>query len=308
MAAPVVTSVTPSSGAPAGDTFVKIVGTGFYTQAAQPGSVVVVKFGGVEALEVGVVSSTLVLAVVPPSAHGVEPGAVAVVVENYLTAEALAEPGTLASGFTYRRPSIATPTNFSNHSIVALVTRQVVADLQRCVLQNTSHDAHPEYADVESALVPQEAQAELPSLKVVGPTLSRDPDYGGNEREAQVLSGSTFASYATPVPHRLAYEVVGAAKTSSEATNLWREVVRYFRSTPDLKLTIPVTGELVEYEQAVDWDRAGEFRAQVSRQGVYQFALGFAVRGVQVLGEKIGEGYELTEDVELEVEEGVDGA
>jgi fibronectin type 3 domain-containing protein len=83
--APVVTSVTPSSGTTAGGTSVTIAGSGFQPAAT-------VTFGGAAATNVIVVNATTITATTP--AHSA--GAVSVVVTNFDTTS-----GTLVSGFTY---------------------------------------------------------------------------------------------------------------------------------------------------------------------------------------------------------------
>lgn len=89
VAAPVVTSVSPNSGSPAGGTVVAITGTGFV-------AVPTVTFGGTPATNVAFSSSTSIIATVPARAAG----AVAVVVGN-----PDGQTGTLAGGFTYVTPA-----------------------------------------------------------------------------------------------------------------------------------------------------------------------------------------------------------
>src|SRR4029079_2571313 len=83
--APIVDSVSPSSGAAAGGTSVTISGTGFASGAT-------VTFGGAAATNVNVVGSTTITAVTPAHASG----GVNVVVTN-----PGGESGTKSNGFTY---------------------------------------------------------------------------------------------------------------------------------------------------------------------------------------------------------------
>jgi hypothetical protein len=96
VAPPTVSTVAPGSGTTLGGTAVTLTGTNFVTGAT-------VKFGGIAASSVAVVSSTSLTARTPAHAAG----AVNVVVTN-----PDGQSGTLASGFTYAAPPAA-PTALS---------------------------------------------------------------------------------------------------------------------------------------------------------------------------------------------------
>jgi hypothetical protein len=88
--APVITSVTPNFGPPAGGTSVTIVGLNFYSDST-------VAFGGVSATSVSYVSNTELTCVTP--AHTI--AIVNVTVTNPI-GTAGAGTGTLVNGYTYR--------------------------------------------------------------------------------------------------------------------------------------------------------------------------------------------------------------
>jgi hypothetical protein len=92
VAAPTVSSVSPSTGSTAGGTSVTIAGTGFQAGAT-------VTFGGTAGTSVSVANSTSITAVTPAHAAGV----VNVVVTNTDT-----QNGTLGLGFTYAAPPAPT--------------------------------------------------------------------------------------------------------------------------------------------------------------------------------------------------------
>jgi hypothetical protein len=99
IAAPTVTSVTPTSGAPGGGAIVTILGTGFQNGAT-------VKFGDADAIGVSVNDATHITATAPPHAAG----AVAVTVTNPDSKLA-----SLASAFVYVTPSAQPRRRVSHH-------------------------------------------------------------------------------------------------------------------------------------------------------------------------------------------------
>lgn len=87
LSAPIVTAVSPSWGAPAGGTTRTIYGTGFAPGAA-------VKFGGVDATNVQVVSANAIVAFAPPHATG----------EVSVSVLQGAQNASLSNAYTYRNP------------------------------------------------------------------------------------------------------------------------------------------------------------------------------------------------------------
>lgn len=287
MTAPTITSITPSSGLAVGDVFVEIVGTNFNLQAQ--GSITVT-FGGKPAVRSAVISATRLFAVAPagdPDA-GSTPGAVDVVVTNTTPqppGSPLVESATKVKAFTYKRPSIATPNNLTNHSSVALVTRTLVTEFQRAVLKNTQHDRHPDYASLEAALRGETDKAESPSLKILGPKIRRDRFYSNSDPVDVATGGGNWADMFPSSVVMLQYDIVGVGGDYAEAMNLWTEVSRYFDHNDVLKVNIASSKlgpEDVEYPLEPQWDTKGDFRSHSSRQGLEQFTQTFLVRGVRV--------------------------
>jgi len=292
VAAPTITSVTPAGGLSLGETFVTIIGTGFNDIAS--GGTVNVLFGGVSALEAGVVDATKIIALTP----GGVLGAADVTVEN-VPASGPPEPTTLLAAFTYRRPRIATERDkaTSEDCAVLVITRTLVAELRRTVLENTHHNMHPEYVDVASAAAEQEVQSGEPSLQVLGPTVVEDPFYRINGRFAiETLAGSPggaeFDNYHQPVTVRLDYSYVGVAKTKGEAMNLWEALTRYLDRTSFLE--IPMDGSdkangVISIEINPVWEQRANFSVNTTRSGFAQFTGALVLRGVQTIAAKVSE-------------------
>lgn len=313
MAAPTVTSITPPEGLTRGETFVTILGTGFIpptpvlASEAPTGPFTRVFFDNVEALEVGVVNSTKILCLTPRSTLK-DPAQVDVRVENVTPPGPLIEPVTVVDGFEYRRPSIATPRDHSTDEGVLVVTRHVVDELRRHVLENTTHDQHPEYVDALSAAAAEEVQAKTPSLKVLGPAVAEDRFYAINgEFNVQTAPnpGGTFDRFSNPVTLQLSYQYVGVARSTGEVSQLFVALTDYFGRTP--RLEVPLDGNdkangVTSFEWSVVWEERAEFRSQATRQAVYQFEGTILVRGVHVAVSKVLEGVDVADGVTLVVD------
>lgn len=294
MVAPTINTVTPSEGQSRGETFVRIVGTNFNLVAQ---GTVRVTFGGIEASNVAVASATEIMCLSP---RATALGAVNVQVTNITPDEPnppIEESATLAGAFTYKRPSIATPGDFSNHPLIALAIRQLLVDLRLYVLANTHHAMHPEYASALDAAIPSEHQATVPSLKLMGPQVTEDAFYAWRGPIVDdLVTGTTprrFSDYHEPTAVRLTFDLIGVAKTPEESSALWVAAMAYFKSTPDLRLTYQ--GQAVEIEMQTTWDQRGDFSAPAGREGIYQFTLQFQLRGLQVFYGKRSEGAEVLE-------------
>lgn len=296
MAAPTISSVLPSEGLSIGETFVQIDGTGFNDEIS--GGTVKVLFGGVEALNYGVVDSTKVVALTPGGLVGV----VDVTVENVTPQPDpdpdLVEPTTVVGGFEYKRPSIATRRDRLTDSAPLIVTRTLIEELKRTVIENVDYDMHPEYVDPLGAVEEQEAQAQNPGLILRGPRLSEDRFRSVNGPfNDPTMDG--FNVHVQPVTVRMDFQYVGVGRTSGEAMNLWAALTRYFNRTAFLKVprdgVDPANG-VIEFEVGVTFEERADFRSP-SREGVYQFTGGFAVFGVHTVADKLGEGMDTEEIV-----------
>jgi hypothetical protein len=281
---PTVSSITPSTGLAVGDVFAQIVGTGFNLSAQ--GSVSVT-FGGAPAVKVAVLSSTLLHVAAPagdPDA-GATPGAVDVVVTNRDPDGNPQGSATLVKGFTYRRGSIALPSDLSGHSAIALVTRALVREFQRAVLKNTKHDLHSEYASEVDASAGETARAVAPSLKILGPRIAEDRWNSVNENRLVDLGSPNWLETFKTATVMLTYDIVGVARDPVEAANLWTEIQRYFDHNDYLRVVVASSklgSEVAVYELQPLWEQRGEFRSKATRQALYQFSESFVVRGVSL--------------------------
>lgn len=287
MSAPTVSAVDPTGWALGGD-LVSIQGAGF-NLAAQ--GTVRVRFGGRDATEVKVWTSGFLTCKTPPG----ELGLVDVEVANVTPPGPVIEPTLVVGAFTYKRQSIATPPSLANHPIASLITRQLVDDLVRTVLEQTSHDTHPDYADAVAALLEEEKQAAIPSLKVIGPRTTRDRFNSENARVVDEDVPDLFDVRDVPLTLTLTFDFVGVGRTSAEAQALFLAVQRYFHRTPFLAVTVGT--EVHEFEMAVPFDQAGDFRGQATRQGTYQFNGSVEVRGVNMLADPAELGFGVEEVV-----------
>lgn len=303
MAAPTVNTVTPNNGFSIGETFVTIDGTGFNLAAT---GTVKVKFNGVEATEVKVISSTTLTCLTPRGIPDTNPIDVEVInVTPNPPGPDLEEGTTVVGAFTYRRPNIATRRDHTTDGTILCLTRKLVSDLRQYVIENVRYDTHPEYVDQVSVLEEEEVQASLPSLKIIGPEVQEETgEYRANGRldsEDQVAP-DTWDQYQQPLSLRLTWNYVGVGRTKGEAFNLYEAMALYFERTPELEVFVngvDDTNGVALFEMEQIWEEQASFRSQATRQAIYQFTGSFEVRGVPALAHKVGEVPELTEDPTL---------
>lgn len=305
MVAPTVTAITPASGNSIGSTFVQITGSNFNLVAL--GSVRVF-FDNQEAEDVKVITDSLIHCLTPRTVLDTLPADIEVRVENVTTQPdpnpPLVEPTVLAAGFRYRRPSIATDDDAKNGCVVK-ITQALVRDFRRFVLKNSHHDTHPEYADVESALVPEEKQSAAPSVKILGPQIQEDLFYREHGPLSVETSPGVYEIFDEAETVRLEYNYVCVGRSSAEAMNLWEQVTKYFQKTPDLVVAkdgVDPANGFVTYEQAVINEQRADVRTAATRHGVYQATGDFLLRGVPLLADKVGETREVTQEVIMEIE------
>lgn len=288
MAAPVLTSITPSSGLSVGDDIVRIIGTGFNLAAV--GSVTVT-FGGIPAILVKVAASTLLIVTSPGGSP--DAGVVDVVVSNVtpqMSGPPVVEPATLTGAWSWHRHSIAVEADFSNHSILALVTRTLVSEFQRTVIKNVRHDLNPDYADALNASQDQPQLAQAPSLKILGPRTTEDRWLSVNEPISYPTGGGNFSEPFMHSTVMAEYSAVGIGRTPEEASNLWLEFRRYFNHNQYLLVTVTSSAlgnEVATYELAPMWEEEGDFRSHATRQGLCQWTAKFLVKGIPVAPDQI---------------------
>jgi hypothetical protein len=180
MAVPTITAVTPSSGSTIGRNVVRITGTDFRLPGAvvgyDPGpaqQTIKVTFGGVDATEAHAITATSGIAIVPAWTGpdtAATPYDVDVRVANLDDNgdEIAGENDTLSDGYSYQRALLTTET------ILQRVTKHLVKLLRRHVLPNTVITTSPMYDDSTSDDLDRIKQAQLPLVKVIGPTVTED--------------------------------------------------------------------------------------------------------------------------------------
>jgi len=296
MPPPTITGISVAEGRSIGETFVKITGTNFNPSDS---GTISVKFGGVEALEIAVPLSTEIHCLTPGGEPS--PTALDITVENLDGANIGSVVEALA--FTYKRPSIATDV-LANNSEISHVSRQIIVALKRTVLKATFWDAHSEYSDDVNALLEQELQAKIPSIKLLGPTVQRDPEYTLPGRQAIEKAADFFNTFDEPWAFRLEYELVGVGKTKTEATNLHKAVIDFFKKTPNLTLFLNCTDTsagTVEVEMNLIPEQLGSFSSSLTRDNIASFSMSLEIRGLQIGADLIGESFKSQDEPTIEI-------
>lgn len=297
MVVPTISSVTPNEGLSIGETLIRIVGTNFNNEAS--GGTVNVLIGGVQAEEIQLINSTLIHCLSP----GGEVGSVDVVVQNLTGDPVVVESVTEANGFTYKRPDLQTLADLSNYSILTLITRKLIKEFRRTIIENVHHDMHPEYSDSGSAALGVEKQAKAPHIKILGPNITRDSDYPVNRQQAVEKANDLYDIYTDPIVVKLRYTFECVGRSTGEADNLLVSTLRYLSRKPQLQVFangVDDTDGIFEYDLDTIGDDLGDSTSDAGNDGVYKIRGSFVVRGVTLLTDIISEGHKTLTDVELE--------
>ena len=286
MVAPTITSLNPSSGRTLGDSLVEIVGADFGVPSA--GLQIKVFFGGKEALKADAITPNRILAMAP----GGDPGPVDVRVDNITPgvppAPDVVESTILPGGYTYKRPDLSTDV-VSKYPVVALVGRKLVQDLRRTVLENTHWAMDIEYADMFSASFDESKLATAPSLKISGPTITRDRFYSQNNDIDNLDSLGRHVFSRRPFSVALGFDFIGIGRSKAESLRIHEEVLSYFDRTPFLDVFCNGTDDtdgVVQYEMSIVWPSVGRFNARNGRSQIYEFSGSFRIRGVWLFSDE----------------------
>lgn len=250
---PTIVSITPAVGHTGGRTLVEIVGTGFALPPAPPATgsppdpapSVQVTIGGVPALQVWAISSTLLRCLTPihdPSGTPArparpetsDPGAAAVpasdVVVQNLDANGDPIPGetaTLAAAFSFVRPRL------DQGSITARVVRAFIAELRRQVIDNVNFAPNTDY-DPDTGDGMNVAQlASLPGIAIVDLKLPRS-QVVQNEQDELSDGGTGFVALRPPVLRDAQMTLVGVSDNKEELLTLEEALDLFFRKNPEL--------------------------------------------------------------------------
>lgn len=269
MTAPVLTSVSPSSGPVSGGALARLVGTGF-------GQSVSVRIGGRPAVVLAVRQDAGASIVdIRTPAH--EPGHVSVEISN-LDSAGVAIPGestSLADAYRFERENLA------RESMLTRLVRHLLRELKRQVVADVSASVSVDYDDTPADETSVIAMATLPSLVLSGPMLRENRFYSTNVIRENVVAG-VVVRHRPPLTFDLAFTLTGASERAAELFNMMAALATFFSRNRWLELPRDPDDAL---QGVVRWEMApdGECRSTLDgRNDVRAFSWGLVVRGVDV--------------------------
>lgn len=237
MTTPTIASLSPIAGHTGGRTLVEIDGTGFRLPSVlspvrgivpeSPPSVRVT-FGGVPALEVRVVSTSLLYAITPIA----NPGTVDVTVTNIDDAgSALSgQSVTQSGGYTFALPDLTAESDLTR------VIRAFMQELKRQILPNVSWPASVDYDDDTQDMRSITKIPKLPGLVLAETTLKENDFYALREPVTVEHQDGTFTEYEPPTTVDVMVTLVGVSNSSQELLNLSAATKRFFRKNAYLAM------------------------------------------------------------------------
>jgi hypothetical protein len=268
-----------------GHTLVVVEGTNFReppTPAADgpttaPEPSVEVKFGSVEALDVGVISTTQLMVLIPPT----EPGDHDVTITN-LDNDGVAIPGetvTAATAFTTARPDLTDATT------VRRVIEGLILETRAQLLENVMTVAHTEYDDTTGDAFSIIATSSLPALAYIGPRTEENRFYSENELVVGTVADA-MSLYGKQRPARtidIGFTVVCATDHYGELVNLVALFIDFVQRNTHLKLLRdPDDASLGYYEYEFDLVSTPEVAANPNVSNVRSWTGEVVIRGVDV--------------------------
>jgi len=233
---PSIYDITPAEGLASGRERVQITGAFFRLPEEPPNNVPTdgarrdtarVLFGGVPADLTAVLTDGLIVAVTPAytGTPGSLPAAVDVTVQNLDDSGApiAGEEYTLPGGYVYRRPDIVVASG------IQWVTRQVLRDLRRNLIDNVASATSPDWASDPGTTLT--AVAELPAVLVDGPTIEENAFYRTSAVEERANADGANMN-AGPFTADLSWDIILLARRKTEALNLCDVLTRYVRRRP----------------------------------------------------------------------------
>ena len=301
MSLPTVTVVSPSTGPTAGRTLVEITGTGFRlatAQTARPAPVppppvsvqfvqVVVRKGVSttvtrDGTNVQVESATKLTCWTPVGDHAeANADLVASVIVTNLDDAGDPIPGetvTKTSAFTYSLPKLTAESDFGR------VIRALIRECKRQLCEETVFTTETDWDDDATDGLNTTAAPKLPSLTLIGPRPSRDPERMTTQPRKALVAGVWKRYRAAPVLD-LEFDLVGATDNEGTLLNFLVQSVEFFRRNPylvvDANGSDPTAGT-VEFELELLTDPTADSAANLSN--VHSFRGSFVVKGVPVEG------------------------
>jgi hypothetical protein len=288
MAAPQITTVTPSEGLASGRQLVTVRGSRFKVQAPGDPIPVRVRFDGVEADQVIPMADYRIDCVVPQyrGSPASIPAAVSVEVANLDAAgDPIAGETTVASGaFTYRRERLAPEYigDTSAESQLDTVNRALYAMLRSSLVNEVAPATDPDWSDDPSSGLTSVAQ--LPCILLDGPEVSESLLYRYEERQRASASGALIENGETyththPFTAICTWSIVLVAERKYEAVRLLNATIRLFNRRPYLQYAaFPGSDDLVRSDLFVRgaWttedrpeDRVYSYRSEIAVEPVY---------------------------------------
>lgn len=273
MAAPTLTTLTPTAGPASGGDLVRLVGTGFASKIA-------VRFGGRPATVVAVRDEAGV-SLADVRIPALQAGAVDVELANLDSAgtPVVGESVLLAGAYRVQRATVAREADLTR------AIRQLLRELKRQVLPNVSATVSVDYDDTVLDGLNVVAMAKVPSLVLSGPTLRPNRFYSANTPQEDVVAGSSGPERVRrkpPFTVDLVFTLTAASERTAELFNLMAAVATFLNRNRWLELPRDpddATRGSVRWELDAD----GEFRTQLAgKDDVRAFTCGFVVRGFDV--------------------------
>lgn len=279
MAAPSSLTVSPAQVLSLGSTRVRVSGTGI-------GAGVEVSVGSVLVPVIGTVPGAGFADVL---ITGIEPGTHDVTVQN-LDEDGVVIAGeatTVPAALTVRRPTIASKDADGNgtESDLARVTRTVLRELKRQVIENVSPGVSVDYDESAGDGSGTVMLAQLPGLVLSGPNIVENRLYSTNHSFDATISETERERYGAAFTADLQFTLTGGSVRQVELLNMISVVMSFLNRTRWLVVprdpSNPGAGS-VTYEM----DPQGELRMAQRGPGVRDdvrvFTTTFVVRGVDI--------------------------
>lgn len=228
-------AISPGIGHTGGRTYVELSGAEFRVPVVQPVGLdgivpeppptMRVLFGGLQALQVIVVSETQAFCTTPAADEG---GPADVVVQNLDDSGAVIATATLPTCWHWRRPDL------NEQSDLSRVVRAFIVELKRQILPNVNWPSSTDYDDTSGDLLNEVKLAKLPALVIASTSIEDNVAHGTSEpMEIEDPSDPNgFVTMAAPIAVDIVMAIVGVSDNSVELINLASAVRRFFRKNP----------------------------------------------------------------------------
>lgn len=310
MPAPTVSSVTPNTGLTGGGSLVTIIGTDFDAASGlEADPEVTVEFGtGRFATDVQVLSATKLTCLPPAGLIQVEPTiatpeppdelVVDVTVTNVESGPNQGS-GTLSNAYTYRRPDLTV------RSHLLQVHRTLVERMMQQIILNVVSTTHQDYDNQWQDLQNRVERAKLPSVAVLGPSLTGHRVVSYNEATLELLpAGSStptdYKRYDQLLAVNLDYDVRILSNLKAELLNLIQHTMAFQQRNHRLEvLRNPLNAADGVVRYPVTWLDEFVVTDRPTRADVREAVASWRVEGVLVENADIVEAAKTVDSIEL---------